>query len=81
MGGSATRRVVDAVKIPVLGGRGTTTESDGQFLQLNRLAGWNVSALDKDVPRYANLAQVLLDAVNSYAADVKAGKLGKGRDS
>jgi 3-methyl-2-oxobutanoate hydroxymethyltransferase len=80
MGGGATRRVVDAVKIPVLGGRGTGAESDGQFLQLNRLAGWTVSALDDDIPRYANLAQALLDAVNAYAADVKTGNLGKGRD-
>jgi 3-methyl-2-oxobutanoate hydroxymethyltransferase len=80
MGGDATRRVVDAVKIPVLGGRGTSAESDGQFLQLNRLAGWNASALDNDIPRYANLAQALLDAVNAYAADVKAGNLGKGRE-
>ena len=81
MGGGATRRVVDAVKIPVLGGRGTSAASDGQFLQLNRLAGWNASALDDDIPRYANCAQVLLEAVNAYAADVKAGNLGKGRDA
>ena len=80
MGGDATPRVVDAVKIPVLGGRGTSADSDGQFLQLNRLAGWNASALDNDIPRYANLAQALLDAVNAYAADVKTGNLGKGRD-
>lgn len=80
MGGTATRRVVDAVRIPVLGGRGTSAESDGQFLQLNRLAGWNVGALDNDIPRYANFAQALLEAVNAYAADVKAGNLGKGRE-
>ncbi len=80
MGGAATRRVVDAVKIPVLGGRGTSADGDGQFLQVNRLAGWTVSALDDDTPRYANLARALLDAVNAYAADVKAGNLGKGRD-
>jgi 3-methyl-2-oxobutanoate hydroxymethyltransferase len=80
MGGDATQRVVDAVNIPVLVGRGTSAESDGQFLQLNRLAGWNASALDNDIPRYANLAQALLDAVNAYAADVKAGSLGKGRE-
>jgi 3-methyl-2-oxobutanoate hydroxymethyltransferase len=80
MGGSATRAVVDAVKVPVLGGRGTGAESDGQFLQLNRLAGWSASALDNDIPRYANLATALLEAVNAYAADVKAGNLGKGRN-
>ncbi|MGB7947864.1 MAG: 3-methyl-2-oxobutanoate hydroxymethyltransferase [Candidatus Binatia bacterium] len=80
MGGTATRRVVDTVKIPVLGGRGTTTESDGQFLQLHRLAGWSVGALDNDIPRYASMAQVLLDAVNAYVADVQNGKLGKGRE-
>jgi ketopantoate hydroxymethyltransferase len=64
----------------VLGGRGTGAESDGQFLQLNRLAGWSASALDNDIPRYANLATALLEAVNAYAADVKAGNLGKGRN-
>jgi 3-methyl-2-oxobutanoate hydroxymethyltransferase len=80
MGGAATKSIVDAVGIPVLGGRGTSTDSDGQFLQLNRLAGWSVAALDHDIPRYANLAQALLDAVNGYTADVKAGNLGKGRD-
>ena len=80
MGGTATGSVVEAVTIPVLGGRGTSTASDGQFLQLNRLAGWNVAALDQDIPRYANVARALLDAVNGYAADVKAGNLGKGRD-
>lgn len=32
--------------------------------------------LDSDIPRYANLAEALLDAVNAYAADVKAGNLG-----
>ena len=80
MGGSATKRVTDAVNIPVLGGRGTSADSDGQFLQLNRLAGWSASALDDDISRYANLAKTLLDAVNAYAADVKAGNLAKGRD-
>jgi 3-methyl-2-oxobutanoate hydroxymethyltransferase len=79
MGGTATKRIVDAVRIPVLGGRGTTADSDGQFLQVNRLAGWSVDALDDDVPRYATAARVLLDALNAYAADVRGGALGKGR--
>jgi 3-methyl-2-oxobutanoate hydroxymethyltransferase len=80
MGGPATRRVTHAVAIPVLGGRGTTVDSDGQLLQLQRLAGWTTKALDDGVSRYANVAQTILDATNAYVADVRASRLALGRD-
>ncbi len=79
MGGAATKRVVEAVEIPVLGGRGTTADSDGQFLQINRLVGWSAAAIEDGVERYAHLGRSLRDALNSYAADVRAGKLALGR--
>lgn len=74
-GGVATGPVTQAVKIPVMCGLGNDGHSDGQIRTLFRTVGLGVGALNDSIPRYANVAKVVLEAVTSYAADIRAGKL------
>ena len=41
--------------------------------------GYAASALDADPGTYANVAQITLDAIREYAADVRAGRQIKGQ--
>ena len=74
-GGAATAPVRQAVKIPVMCGLGNDGSSDGQIRTLFRMAGLGASALSDSIPRYANVAKVVFEAVTNYAADIRAGKL------
>lgn len=74
-GGAATGPVTQAVKIPVMCGLGNDGGSDGQIRTLFRTAGLGAGALNDSIPRYANVAQVVLEAVTNYASDIRAGKL------
>jgi 3-methyl-2-oxobutanoate hydroxymethyltransferase len=74
-GGAATGPVTKAVSIPVMCGLGNDGSCDGQIRTLFRMAGLGGAALNDDIPRYANVAKVVLDAVTQYAADIREGKL------
>jgi 3-methyl-2-oxobutanoate hydroxymethyltransferase len=74
-GGAATGPVTKAVSIPVMGGIGNDGSCDGQIRTLFRMAGLGAGALNDDLPRYGNVAKVILGAVTQYAADIRAGKL------
>jgi len=74
-GGEATGPVTQAVRIPVLGGIGNDGSCDGQIRTLFRMAGLGASALDDGLARYANVAQILLDALTAYSGDIRAGQL------
>ena len=74
-GGAATGPVTKAVNIPVMCGLGNDGNSDGQIRTLFRTVGLGAGALNDSIPRYANVAKVVLDAITQYAADIRAGKL------
>jgi 3-methyl-2-oxobutanoate hydroxymethyltransferase len=74
-GGAATGPVTQAVKIPVMCGLGNDGSSDGQIRTLFRTVGLGAGALSDSIPRYANVAKVVLEAVTNYADDIRAGKL------
>ena len=74
-GGAATGPVTKAVSIPVMCGLGNDGSSDGQIRTLFRTVGLGAGALNDSIPRYANVAKVVLDAITQYAADIRAGKL------
>jgi 3-methyl-2-oxobutanoate hydroxymethyltransferase len=70
--------VAAAVKIPVLGGFGGGPWLDGRVRMVNAAIGYPASALDSDVENYANVARIAFDAVNAFAADVRAARQIKG---
>lgn len=74
-GGAATGPVTEAVKIPVMCGLGNDGSSDGQIRTLFRTVGLGAGALRDTIPRYANVAKMVLEAITNYAADIRAGKL------
>jgi ketopantoate hydroxymethyltransferase len=56
-------------------GLGNDGSSDGQIRTLFRTVGLGAGALNDSIPRYANVAKVVLDAITQYSADIRAGKL------
>jgi len=70
--------VVDQVSIPVLGGFGGGPWLDGRMRMAHAAIGYGASALDDDTERYANVAQITLEAIEAYARDVRAGRQIKG---
>jgi len=70
--------VAHAVSIPVLGGLGGGPWLDGRVRSIGNAIGNVVSALDDDVARYANVARVTLDAIATYADDVRRGRQVRG---
>ena len=65
-------RVSDALHIPTIGiGAGSGT--DAQVLVWQDMAGLTVGHLPKFVKRYANVAEVLEEAVRTYVKEVQAG--------
>ena len=66
--------VTQAVSIPVLGGLGGGPWLDGRVRAIGNAIGYLARALDDDVPRYANVARTALDAIATYAGDVRAGR-------
>jgi 3-methyl-2-oxobutanoate hydroxymethyltransferase len=70
--------VTQAVSIPVIGGLGGGPWLDGRVRMGLAAIGYLASALDDKVERYANVAQVALDAFTAFAADVRGGRQIKG---
>lgn len=66
-----TQRVVESVKIPVIGiGAGP---SDGQVLVIDDMLGKNKGFSPKFLRRYADLHTIMTDAIGQYVSDVKDG--------
>jgi 3-methyl-2-oxobutanoate hydroxymethyltransferase len=70
--------VVAAVSIPVIGGLGGGPWLDGRVRAIVNAIGYSAAALDDTTERYANVARMTLDAMKSYADDVRAGRQIKG---
>ena len=70
--------VAGAVSIPVIGGLGGGPWLDGRMRMAHAAIGYGVSALDAKAETYANVAQITLEAISSYAEDVRAGRQIKG---
>jgi 3-methyl-2-oxobutanoate hydroxymethyltransferase len=71
--------VTQAAAIPVIGGLGGGPWLDGRIRAIGNAVGYTASALDDSLDRYANVAQVTLDAIMQYADDVRAGKQIRGK--
>ncbi len=71
--------VAKAVSIPVIGGLGGGPWLDGRVRAIANAIGYSVSALDDEADRYANVSRVALDAIASFAADVRAGRQIRGK--
>ena len=74
----AGRAVTEAVAIPVLGGLGGGPWLDGRVRAIGNAIGNLATALDDNVERYANVARITLDAIATYADDVRGGRQIKG---
>jgi 3-methyl-2-oxobutanoate hydroxymethyltransferase len=70
--------VVQAVSIPVLGGLGGGPWLDGRMRMAHAAIGYAASFLDSKTETYANVAKVTLDALSSYASDVRSSRQIKG---
>jgi 3-methyl-2-oxobutanoate hydroxymethyltransferase len=66
--------VAQAVSIPAIGGLGGGPWLDGRVRMGFAAIGYLASALDDGIERYANVAQITLDAFTSFAGDVRAGR-------
>lgn len=71
--------VAQAVSIPVIGGLGGGPWLDGRVRALVNAIGYSAAALDDQADRYANVARIALDAVSSYAQDVRSGRQVRGK--
>jgi 3-methyl-2-oxobutanoate hydroxymethyltransferase len=63
-------QVTRSVSIPTIG-IGAGNACDGQVLVINDMLGLNNAFKPRFVRRYANLEQIISDAVRNYVADVK----------
>jgi 3-methyl-2-oxobutanoate hydroxymethyltransferase len=66
--------VASAIGIPVIGGLGGGPWLDGRVRMGYAAIGYLAAALDDGVERYANVAQVALDALKTFAGDVREGR-------
>jgi 3-methyl-2-oxobutanoate hydroxymethyltransferase len=71
--------VAAAVSIPVIGGLGGGPWLDGRVRAIVNAIGYTAAALDDHADRYANVARVALDAIASYADDVRGGRQVRGK--
>ena len=71
--------VASAVSLPVIGGLGGGPWLDGRVRAIANAIGYTAAALDDQADRYANVARVALEAVGSYADDVRAGRQIRGK--
>ena len=71
--------VAGAVSIPVIGGLGGGPWLDGRVRAIVNAIGYSAAALDDNADRYANVARVALDAITSYADDVRGGRQVRGK--
>lgn len=67
---SLAKKVADALTIPIIG-IGAGAEVDGQVLVLQDLLGLNTDFKAKFVRRYANMAEIMTNALLQYKSDVK----------
>jgi 3-methyl-2-oxobutanoate hydroxymethyltransferase len=65
-------RVTEELEIPTIG-IGAGPDCDGQVLVYHDLLGLTEGHLPRFVKRYANLSREIQDALDAYAADVRAG--------
>jgi 3-methyl-2-oxobutanoate hydroxymethyltransferase len=70
--------VVEAIRIPVIGGLGGGPWLDGRVRMGFAAIGYLATALEDNVERYANVAQTALDAFKALAEDVRGGRQIKG---
>jgi 3-methyl-2-oxobutanoate hydroxymethyltransferase len=73
--------VTAAVAIPVIGGLGGGPWLDGRVRALVNAIGCMATALDDTTERYANVARTTLDAMKTYAEDVRAARQIRGEPS
>jgi 3-methyl-2-oxobutanoate hydroxymethyltransferase len=78
-GAEAGAAVVDAVSIPVIGGLGGGPWLDGRVRAVAPAIGYLATALDDEGDRYANVARIALDAIATYASDVRAARQIRGK--
>ena len=71
-------RAAQAVSIPVLGGLGGGPWLDGRMRMAHAAIGYGASFLESKTETYANVAKITLDALSSYAEDVRAARQIKG---
>lgn len=71
--------VTNAVSIPVIGGLGGGPWLDGRVRAVVNAVGYTAAALDDTADRYANVARTALDAITTYADDVRAGRQVRGK--
>jgi 3-methyl-2-oxobutanoate hydroxymethyltransferase len=71
--------VMSAVSIPVIGGLGGGPWLDGRVRAVVNAVGYLAAALDDTTDRYANVARVTFDAIQTYAEDVRAARQIKGK--
>jgi 3-methyl-2-oxobutanoate hydroxymethyltransferase len=71
--------VAGAVSIPVIGGLGGGPWLDGRVRAIANAIGYSAAALDDQADRYANVSRVALEAIGSYADDVRAGRQIRGK--
>ena len=70
---SLTKIVRNEVSMPIIG-IGAGVEADGQVLVIQDMLGMTQMKLPKFVRKYANLDEVITNAVANYCSDVKKGK-------
>ena len=73
--------VTAAVAIPVIGGLGGGPWLDGRVRALVNAIGYMATAVDDTTERYANVARITLDAMKTYAEDVRAARQIRGEPS
>lgn len=66
--------VVAAVAIPVLGGFGGGPWLDGRIRMAHAAIGYGAANIDNPADTYANVARTSLDALATYADDVRSGR-------
>jgi len=66
--------VTQAVAIPVLGGLGGGPWLDGRMRMAHAAIGYGATFLESKTETYANVAKVTLEALSSYAEDVRAAR-------
>jgi 3-methyl-2-oxobutanoate hydroxymethyltransferase len=70
--------VAAAVSIPVIGGFGGGPWLDGRIRMAHAAVGYAASNLDSHIENYANVANIVFDAMAAYVEDVRAGRQIKG---
>jgi 3-methyl-2-oxobutanoate hydroxymethyltransferase len=70
--------VTRAITIPVIGGLGGGPWLDGRVRMAYAAIGYLASAIDDTTERYANVAQIALEAMKTFADDVRASRQIKG---